>query len=189
MEKKLSSDIVLDIFLGDFTPKLPLFYWAKITQTLHLWSAFRHSSFLPIFIYVIEWDSIYNINKKSRWLEMFKGIFIPMFIIIVLDLSGTRPIKGSRLANIGPKCIFYSAFCRKQIAKSYSAIWEIMGTLFLCFEFKNTIFQNVLLTHIIWNRFFQFFFYNSHLKLTNATFLDPTRRDLYKYAKKVTEND
>ena len=151
--------------------------------------------FISAFFFSFDFNICYRVGlplqhiKNSGRMSKIKGILIPMFIMVVLALSGTRPIKSSKLANIGPKCIFYSAFYRKQIAKSYSAIWEIMGTLFLCFEFKNTIFQNVLLTHIIWKRFYQFFFYNSHLKMTNATFLDPTRRDLNKYAKKVTEND
>ena len=57
-----------------------------------------------------------------------------MFIKIVLDLSGTRPIKGSKLVNISPIFIFFSAFDRKQIAKSYSAIWETIGSLFLYSE-------------------------------------------------------
>ncbi len=57
----LGSELILDIFWVDFTPKWPLFYGPKITQTLHMWSSFRHSSFLLIFIYVIEWASLYNI--------------------------------------------------------------------------------------------------------------------------------
>ena len=36
---------------------------------------------------------------------------------------------------------------------------------------------------------FEIFTISLSRKLTNATFLDPTRWDLYKYAKKVTEND
>ena len=82
-------------------------------------------------------------------MSKIKGILIPMFIMIVLSLSGTRPLKSSKLVNVDPKFIFYSAFDRKEIAKLYSAICETTGTLFLYFEVKNTIFQNVLLTHII----------------------------------------
>ena len=36
--------------------------------------------------------------------------------------AGTRPLKSSKSVNIGPKCIFYSAFNRKQIAILYSGI-------------------------------------------------------------------
>ena len=82
-------------------------------------------------------------------MSKIKGILIPMFIMIVLALIGTRPIKSSKSVNIDPKFIFYSAFDRTEIAKLYSAIWETIGTLFLHFEVKNTIFQNVLLTHIL----------------------------------------
>ncbi len=35
---------------------------------------------------------------------------------------------------------------------------------------------------------FSIFLNNSYFKLTNATFLDPTRRDLYNRAKKVAQN-
>jgi len=34
-----------------------------------------------------------------------------------LIFAGTRPKKGSRLAKYGPKYVFNSTFCRKQIAK------------------------------------------------------------------------
>jgi hypothetical protein len=54
-----------------------------------------------------------------------------MFILVFLAFSGTRPINGSKTVNTGPKCIFYSAFDRKKIAKLYNAIWESKGTLFL----------------------------------------------------------
>ena len=42
--------------------------------------------------------------------------------------------------------------------KIYSDIWKTIATFFKYFEVKNTIFQNVLLTHILGNRFFKFFF-------------------------------
>jgi hypothetical protein len=51
--------------------------------------------------------------------------------MIVLYLSGTRPIKGSNLVNICPIFIFYNAFDRKKLAKLYSAIWGTIGDLFL----------------------------------------------------------
>jgi hypothetical protein len=63
-------------------------------------------------------------------MSKIKGILIPKFIMIVLALSGTRPIKSSKSVNIDPKFILYSAFDRKEIAKLYSAIWETTGTLF-----------------------------------------------------------
>ena len=70
----------------------------------------------------------------------------------------------------------------------YSAILETIETLFLYFEAKNTIFQNVLLT-LLGNRFSSCFFLTQNLMLTIAAFLDTTRRDLFKYVKKVTQND
>ena len=82
-------------------------------------------------------------------MSKIKGILIPMFIMVVLALSGTRPIKSSKSVNIDPKFIFYSAFDRKEIAKLYSDIWKTIATFFKYFEVKNTIFQNVLLTHIL----------------------------------------
>ncbi len=41
-------------------------------------------------------------------MSKIKGIciFIPMFIMIVLALSGTRPLKSSKSVNIGTKFIF-----------------------------------------------------------------------------------
>ncbi len=51
--------------------------------------------------------------KNSGCSTQIKGIFKPMFIMIVLDLLGTRPIKGSKLVKICTIFIFYSEFDRK----------------------------------------------------------------------------
>ena len=44
--------------------------------------------------------------------------------------AGTRPIKSSKSVNIGPKCIFYSAFNRKQIRRKFKRLRD------LCFYLK-----------------------------------------------------
>ncbi len=77
--------------------------------------------------------------------------------MIVLALSGTRPIKSSKSVNIDPKFIFYSASDRKDIAKLYSAIWETTGTIFLNFESKH-VFSKRTFNPYIMKSIFSFFF-------------------------------
>ena len=55
-----------------------------------------------------------------------------LFILVLLALSGTQPIKFSQYWS-------KSALDRKKIAKLYLAIWETIGTLFLYFEVKTAI--------------------------------------------------
>ena len=91
MEKKLRSDIVLDIFLADFTPKLTLFNATKITFVIFISAFFFSSDFNISFTVYLPLQHI----KNSGSLSNIRGIFIPMFIMIILALSGTQPIIGS----------------------------------------------------------------------------------------------
>ena len=82
---------------------------------------------LPLFVfenrtilYKVRQKKLIQNDESEKFRNFFKGQVF----------SGTRPIKSSKSVNIGPKCIIYSAFYRKQIAKLYSGILKTTGSLF-----------------------------------------------------------